>query len=358
MRLLLALLLACVSIEKLLAFPEMVRHGYTSCTSCHVSPNGGGVLTQYGRSLSRELMSTWGQAGEEGVLYGAIPTSERFVVGGDFRFLQVYRDTETKRTARFFPMQMAVEAVAYPTAKVGINGMLAYERKTESEGKGGKITSPQHYLIYTPSSSLILRFGKFQRPFGINTPEHHLASRARMGIGPGTERYQLEATQIEDNYEVAVAGTLGSIDRTELDERGLTIRPQLILGNLKLGMSYAFLKSTDTIKHQWGPFFMWGITNALTAMAEFDFEWKEDNSVFMRTNQNFVKVLFEVSAGIAPYSLYEVDWNKQGEVVHRPGIGLQFFPRPHFEFNALFQKTLGPTAQNVDQGLLMLHYYL
>ena len=27
------------------AYPEMVRHNYPNCTSCHVSPSGGGVLT-------------------------------------------------------------------------------------------------------------------------------------------------------------------------------------------------------------------------------------------------------------------------------------------------------------------------
>ena len=358
MKLKLFILFLLAGVTRIYAFPELVRHGYTSCTSCHVSPNGGGQLTRYGRSLSRELLSTWGYQGEEDVLHGLIPTGEKFIAGGDVRFLQVYRDTERTRTARFFPMQVAFEATAYPHPNVGVNGVVAYERAKESEGKGGKAISPQHYLIYTPSSNLVLRFGKFQRPFGINSPEHSLASKSRMGIGPGMEKYHIELTQIEDKYEVTVAGTLGSIDRTEADERGLTVRPQVIFGNFKLGVSYAFLKSTDTVKHQFGPFFIWGISNSWTALAEMDWEWKEDSSLFMRTNQNYVKVLHEVYQGINPYILYEMDWNKEGEVVHRPGAGIQLFPRPHFEFNALFQKTLGPSTQNVDQALLVLHYYL
>ena len=41
------------------AFVQNVTHGYPACIACHVSPNGGGLLTDYGRSLSGELMSTW-----------------------------------------------------------------------------------------------------------------------------------------------------------------------------------------------------------------------------------------------------------------------------------------------------------
>ena len=51
------------------AFPDMIRHGYTNCTACHVSPSGGGVLNAYGRSLSKELISTWSGKNEEGLLH-------------------------------------------------------------------------------------------------------------------------------------------------------------------------------------------------------------------------------------------------------------------------------------------------
>jgi len=55
------------------AFPELTRHGYVSCTACHVSPNGGGAMTPYGRGLSRELLSTWGGTREAEVGHGLLP---------------------------------------------------------------------------------------------------------------------------------------------------------------------------------------------------------------------------------------------------------------------------------------------
>ena len=55
------------------AFPEMIRLGYVNCTSCHVSPNGGGLLTDYGRSISSEALSTWAKPKEELPGHGFLP---------------------------------------------------------------------------------------------------------------------------------------------------------------------------------------------------------------------------------------------------------------------------------------------
>src|SRR6266850_1668051 len=55
---------------------------YARCTACHYSPTGGGLLTPYGRSLTREELSTLGrghaaatapgQTGEEAFLWGVL----------------------------------------------------------------------------------------------------------------------------------------------------------------------------------------------------------------------------------------------------------------------------------------------
>jgi hypothetical protein len=34
-----------------LASPTMIRLGYSDCATCHVSPQGGGLLTSYGRGI-------------------------------------------------------------------------------------------------------------------------------------------------------------------------------------------------------------------------------------------------------------------------------------------------------------------
>src|SRR5436190_6515955 len=88
-----------------LAFPEMIRHGYVNCTTCHVSPSGGGTLTEYGRELSKEVLSTWSKEGEANMAYGLVKPPEWLLFGGDYRSVYVYRDTPLYRDGRYILMQ-------------------------------------------------------------------------------------------------------------------------------------------------------------------------------------------------------------------------------------------------------------
>jgi len=53
--------LSLVSFEPIFAhaYPEMARAGYVNCNSCHISVNGGGILNDYGRELSKEELAVW-----------------------------------------------------------------------------------------------------------------------------------------------------------------------------------------------------------------------------------------------------------------------------------------------------------
>src|SRR5579872_5347575 len=91
------------------AFPELVRHGYVNCTSCHVSPSGGGALTEYGRQLSADVLSMSSYEGEGGFLHGAAKLPEWLAVGGDVRAIQIYRSTPQATQWRFLFMQADYE---------------------------------------------------------------------------------------------------------------------------------------------------------------------------------------------------------------------------------------------------------
>jgi hypothetical protein len=103
---------------------------------------------------------------------------------------------------------------------------------------------------------------------------------------------------------------------------------------------------------------IWGVTPSITVVGEIDCEWKEDSAVSMRTNPIFLKLACKLYQGVVPYAPYEFEWNKSGDVVHLPGVGLQLFPMPHFEFNLFYQKNLSPITQDTDEAMGLLHYYL
>src|SRR5271170_3463367 len=89
-------------------FAEMVRHGYTQCTACHVSPAGGGILTAYGRELSSDLLSTWSRPNEGQFLHSAVGAhlaEKGFLFGGDIRAVQTRFQDQHDLQGRFFWMQ-------------------------------------------------------------------------------------------------------------------------------------------------------------------------------------------------------------------------------------------------------------
>lgn len=111
-RLFLLLLFLVVSAKQSFGYPEMNRHGYANCTACHVGPNGGGILTPYGRQLSQELLSTWGKEDESKFLYGIFRLPDWLNLGGDFRAVQTYLNSPKIEQGKFIFMQADLEAAA------------------------------------------------------------------------------------------------------------------------------------------------------------------------------------------------------------------------------------------------------
>ena len=62
------------------AYPFMIRHGYTQCSSCHTDPSGGTFLNEYGRAQSELLLSSkYGDRNEGSDDTADEPTAGRFL---------------------------------------------------------------------------------------------------------------------------------------------------------------------------------------------------------------------------------------------------------------------------------------
>jgi len=51
LRIALPALLALAAAAPARALPTMIRLGYANCASCHIAPQGGGPLNEYGRGI-------------------------------------------------------------------------------------------------------------------------------------------------------------------------------------------------------------------------------------------------------------------------------------------------------------------
>ena len=104
------------------AHPTFVRLGYSSCTGCHVSSQGGGLLTPYGQGIAttQAFIATESEEDE---------SESRYVQAFQGRLMRYTTEDET----RTFPMQFDYLAQFKIIPKVWMNGILAVAPKPKDE---------------------------------------------------------------------------------------------------------------------------------------------------------------------------------------------------------------------------------
>ncbi|HEX3855337.1 MAG TPA: hypothetical protein VHW01_30450 [Polyangiaceae bacterium] len=209
------------------AYPWMIRHGYSACAPCHSDPSGAGPLTEYGRSAGGAVLSM--QLDKEsdeapptaGFLFGLVRPPEWLALGGDGReaLLRV-KVPGTAMIRETILMKADLEAsITTGRFLASATGGYAHEGAlgaAVTRGSTDNFVSRQHWLGYyvNEDSTLLLRAGRMNLPFGIRSIEHTLWVRA------------LTQTDINDKqqYGAAFAWSAGPL-RGEL---------MAIAGNLQL----------------------------------------------------------------------------------------------------------------------------
>jgi hypothetical protein len=358
----LLLLISYFLFSKASAYPDLTRHGYTSCRACHVSPAGGGALNAYGRSMSKELLSTWSYEGEEEVLHGMLPKDwiekykENFIVGGNVRAVQTYVDNEQREAGEFFLMQTQVH-IGFKAEKIeGIVSIGKIENPRESETIHWE--PAEYYLNFLLSDEAILRVGQFNPSFGISMPDHTLWTRSQTGMMPWLERDTVELSFQSEDYSLFVSGFQSSDDNPANFQT--TGHSTNFLWNYterqQVGISYKTEEGKIT-KNQ--TYSLWGKFSPFKPeayiLAEID-RIKTSTSV---QTVGFVRGGYEVKKGVTP--LLQVQHQDKArpskEQNWRYGLGLQFFPRPHWEVFMLFEE-VKLEQQDAKEGFIVFHYYL
>jgi hypothetical protein len=349
------------------AFPEMVRHGYTNCTTCHISPTGGGLLTDYGRGLSHELLSTWGSEAEARPLEGLIPApgddeklEQWFGVGGDIRAVQVHKENEFARTGRFIWMQAMLDlAYRYKAATAAIS-IGKFDHKN--------VWSPQaerFFALFQPNDTSMIRVGRVVPAYGLNIAEHISPTRDMLGFGLASERDLAEYHYIGETWNAAIGYSKGPRDGISNEERAVYAQVARALNEKhKVGLSLWQGESETTRRKLAGLYAAIGFTEHFYFMTELDLQWlTPDGGAEINGLYGYHKLGYEFKKGMHAFALVDHaqnDLSKEKSLIRHWGGGVAFYPRPHFEISGTWtrEQKKSISDQEGDYAWLLFHYYL
>ena len=353
------------------AFPEFVRHGYFSCTSCHVSPSGGGILTDYGRSYAAEKLAASSVKGEEEALHGALPgeagqgVRSWLLFGGNIRQVQTASENPGSRDGRWIPMQRDLEiCVVQGVATACATGGITKHTMMSQSGKA-EYGLRKYSAQIQAGESLLVRAGRFSPRFGVMTPDHNIWVQSLSGRGIDDERDQLELVYSAEKLEVAIARDQGRNDDRNLAKGYIANAMTAVTEMIRAGFSYRISNSDSTKSQTAGIFTAAGIDEKTYVLAEINRQSVAPSSPGASNAirvASYVKAGRELRQGLVGYAVQQVDL-KEGSLSSSRrdmyGLGLQYFPRPHIEVDAMAGKVLSRSNFTyLNTAYVLFHYYL
>ena len=370
MKALIAFMLVAISPVPAEAFSELARHGYVNCTACHLSPSGMGALNEYGREMSKELLATWAREGEQKFAYGLLDPPEALLVSAYLRTLQVHKENTASRIGYPVVMQADVE-VAVNGKKWAVAATAGRQEIGAQPKSEGRFVSRRHYGLYRVSDEHTVRIGKFQKFFGLNDPNHNLYVRRRLGFQQDTETYNAEYSWLGEKLSTYLTYVFGGLSdsKSRARESGPSLSTSYFLFDKhKLGFSYFFgddkSQLNNSKRHVFGPWFIVSWTEHLYSLSELDFQARTNRTTGQKTSGYVTsnRLSYEAYKGVIPFLLFEqehLDRDRPQTKLQTYGLGMQFFPRPHFELTAAWQKErLFSAPDYSDLAWIMLNFYL
>lgn len=354
-----------------LAYPEMIRHGYSQCMACHVSPTGGGLVTTYGRSISKELLSRWSSENEEQIFHGVMADSKivewidgskdvGFNVGGNLRYIQLWQNSEAVRRGRSFAMQRDLDvAFKYNQFTALVSYGFLYSPNTRDE-----LDLRRAYLLWNDNENYSVRIGRFLPNYGIMFSDHYTVIKQGLELGQNTERNTVEAQFTFESF----GGTL-SYSQTPFS-RLLRLQEEAVAVNLNYNVSDTIRLST----HYWAGDYLGrkrditgvnalvGINKKLYSLSEVDLQAQvSDSGLKQKGLFYFQRVGYEWIKGLHALLQFEgsqsdLSSNRTSYFSH--GAGFNLYPRPHFELQFLWMRPKFENQKTTDTGFLNFHYYL
>lgn len=361
------------------AFPDMVRHGYTHCTACHTTLTGGGLLNEYGRGLSKELLSQvqFGKIKPDDetpkFAYGAFNTPPNLLLGADFRALQYFSESSKASRGRFLIMQADFDASWQVSERVRVFGSIGrIEPRDADTVARDYVTSPRHgieYLITKPDSDnrVTIRAGRFMPAYGINFAEHTFVTREPLSFGPARERYAVELAWNNESSSVIATGLLSQTDgnKSAGEDGGILQYARALGEGNKIGVNYyrsrRYTSSSDYTKREmFGVFAHLKFSEKWYGLFEID---QVRNEYLAHGVAEIFKVGYEAWQGFHLIGVQEYSSPERRNTENQYtaySTGFEWFPAPHWDFYSLYRREHNTQTdpKSLDALWFIFHYYL
>ena len=361
-------------VDRASAEPTFLSKQYPRCTACHYSPAGGGLLTPYGRALSREEISTFGRRGaaaaaapdargEEGFLFGALRSDSPLQLGLDARPSRLAVEAGGRSLPdRNFLMNLDLQAAWRQ------DGWTVYGTAGRApERGGGAFVSYEHWVAWQATERVTVRGGRFLPAYGVRFADHTSFTRTWLDLAEDDQIYGVEVGVSTDRalLQVSVgpgraASLMDGDGREALTTSGrlqLDLGPRTVVAAsvLHRARSDAAPRSTDT-----GLSFGFAPTAWLTTWTHADVRLQRlqtSGRSYVVAHQTSLEAVRGVWLRISP----QVRWTDQdprGEV-RRMVYGLDLYPRTHWHVNLSYYRDHRPFGgRRIRTYLAQLHLYL
>ncbi len=365
------------------AYPEFARHGYTNCITCHASPTGGGILTEYGRAIAKELLSHGSfffekkmdlkiENSDEQFLNGSTHLPRGLSLGGDVRALQLFIDNPQKTSGDFIFMQADLEAALSDGKRIVVDGTIG---RAEPDGQAKYINdylvSRRHWVSVKmgPAEAMDryqMRFGRFFPAYGLNIAEHTSVTRQQLGFDQQQETYNAELSYISEEWSVFATYLLGRPDNPSRNrETGAAVQVSKAFGpNYRVGANIFYGRDSTrmdrTVRRMGGAFALFGFTPKFYALTDLSFTHDAQAKAGIA---EWYKLGWEFSQGVHLLGIQQYgkpSFAKSEAFKESYALGLQYFPRVHWDFLVTAGKSRSTSLSRDFNSFLwiLLHYYL
>ena len=274
MKLISLFLFVLMASRMVLAFPSAVRHGYTSCMTCHYSPTGGGILRPYGKIIAGELFGAFNNSASALPWVKKPTEAENWTAMIMARGANIHVNNAAIRRGEWKTMQFDAEVgamvknfVAFVTG--GIRGSAANDATGQNEAD----LTLRRYFVGYQTTQFSIRAGHFYPEFGIRHPHHNIPTRGGLYFDQGEEANGVQAHVFLENFDIAVSYFDGDKETAMDDFTGYSANFLYKTEHSRTGISYINwdrIGSEDT-DSAYGIFTQFGFLTDWYLLAEFDY---------------------------------------------------------------------------------------